>query len=114
MDIAERPSGDKGIEWLDLEFWPESDFKVEHMDNQQFGWVAQQLDAAEHQQQHAQPNLDSAVTQEHLGPAHVAYGQYQHRGDQTMVGISGVRACSGPQSAVAAPGTLPKRCRLIA
>jgi hypothetical protein len=67
---------------------------VEHMDNQQFGWVAQQLDAAEHQQQHAQPNLDSAVSQEHLGPAHVAYTQYQHRGDQTMVGISGVRTCS--------------------
>lgn len=93
MDIVSKGSEDKSIDWLDLEFWPESDFKVERMqDNQAYGWLPQQLDDGERQQSHAQHHLASAVSQD-LGPTHTGFAQYsQQRGDATA-GISGVRAC---------------------
>ena len=93
MDIASKASDDKAIDWLDLEFWPESDFKVERMqDNQAYGWLPQQLDDGERHQSHAQHHLASAVSQD-LRPTHTGFAQYsQQRGDSTA-GITGVRAC---------------------
>ena len=54
MEVSAEPLEEKSIDWLDLEFWPESDFKVEAMQsNQTYDWVAQHGGSSEAQHMHS-------------------------------------------------------------
>lgn len=75
MEAPAKPHEEKSIDWLDLEFWPESDFKVEAMQsNQAFDWVSQPVSTAEgqplasnhHQAHHMPQHNSSAANGAHL------------------------------------------------
>ncbi len=93
METAVKTQEEKGLDWLDLEFWPESDFKVEGMQqNQQYSWVPQHLNVGDHQEPHTQHQLTQSVEHEHLTAAHAAFADFgQQRGDQAIA--AGVRLC---------------------
>ena len=69
MEAPAKPQEEKSIDWLDLEFWPESDFKVEAMQSSQiFDWVSQPVSSAEvqhlasnHHQAHNMPQHNSSA-----------------------------------------------------
>ena len=71
MEVSAKPQEDKSIDWLDLEFWPESDFKVEAMQsNQHFDWVSQPVGTSDEQHMHSTHHPPPPVAQEHhLGAA---------------------------------------------
>jgi hypothetical protein len=94
MENAVKQQEDKSIDWLDLEFWPESDFKLEGMQsNQHYGWVTQNLDACDRDQAHGKHQLDHSLVQEHFAAAHAALTEFgQQSGEQVIAGMPGVRA----------------------
>jgi hypothetical protein len=92
MESIAKPQEERGLDWLDLEFWPESDFKVEGMQqNQHYNWVPQHVNVGDHQEPHTQHQLQQTVGHEHLTAAHAAFSDFgQQRGDQAIAGIGGV------------------------
>lgn len=92
METIVKPQEEKGLDWLDLEFWPESDFKVEEMQqNQHYTWVPQHVSTSDRQDNHAQHHLQQTVGHEHLTAAHAPFSDFgQQRGDQAITGIGGV------------------------
>ena len=66
MEFSAKPQEEKSIDWLDLEFWPESDFKVEAMQsNQTYDWVAQHGGSSEAQHMHSNHHQPPSVPQQH-------------------------------------------------
>ncbi len=92
MEHTAKLQEERGLDWLDLEFWPENDFKVEEMQqNQHYNWVSQHVSVEDHQEPHTQHQLPQTVGHEHLTAAHAAFSDFgQHRGDQAIAGITGV------------------------
>lgn len=92
METAVKTQEERGLDWLDLEFWPESDFKVEGMQqNQHYSWVPQHVNVGDHQEPHSQHQLTQSVGHEHLTAAHAAFTDFgQQRSDQAIAGIAGV------------------------
>ncbi|CAL8461855.1 g1386 [Coccomyxa elongata] len=94
METAVKTQEERGLDWLDLEFWPESDFKVEGMQqNQHYSWVPQHVNVGDHQEPHTQHQLAQSVGHEHLTAGHAAFTDFgQQRGDQAIAGIAGEQA----------------------
>lgn len=94
MENVAKQQEDKGIDWLDLEFWPENDFKVEGMqNNQHYGWVTQQLEANDREQVHRKHPIHHSLVQEHFAAAHAALSEFgQQNSEQAIAGIPGVSA----------------------
>jgi len=66
MEVSAKPQEEKSIDWLDLEFWPESDFKVEAMQsNQNYDWVSQPVATGEGQHIHSNHHQAPSVPQQH-------------------------------------------------
>ena len=66
MEVSAKPQEEKSIDWLDLEFWPESDFKVEAMQsNQTFDWVSQPGGSNETQHMHSNHHQPVPVPPQH-------------------------------------------------
>ena len=70
MEVSAKPQEEKSIDWLDLEFWPESDFKVEAMQsNQTYDWVSHPVSTSDAQHMlsnhHQAAPRASAVSSEH-------------------------------------------------